>query len=166
MQIEDVFRKLRPIMGPQLDALWREYLVGDPQIRKTIEQTLRIELARRLNEGYENENLLLKPPPGPAAEGEYHVGMIHYGKGAFYPFGLREDEFIQHVGIFGRSGSGKTNLAYLILYSITKAGKPFLIFDWKRNYRDLISSPRFRDMVVFTVGRGIAPFRYNPRGYI
>ena len=40
MQIEDVFRKLRPIMVPQLDALWQEYLVGDPVIRKTIEQTL------------------------------------------------------------------------------------------------------------------------------
>lgn len=162
MQIEDVFRKLRPIMGPQLDALWQEYLVGDPTIRKTIEQTLRVMLAQRLNETFENENVLLKPPPKDLAAGEYPVGMIHYGKGAFYQFGLREDEFIQHIGIFGRSGSGKTNLAYLLLHSLTRTGKPFLIFDWKRNYRDLIGMPRFNDLIIFTVGRDVTPFRFNP----
>ena len=26
MNIEEVFRKLRPIMGSQLDTLWQEYL--------------------------------------------------------------------------------------------------------------------------------------------
>ena len=149
-------------MGPQLDYLWQEYLVGDLQIRKTIEQILRVTLAQRLNESYENENVLLKPPPKDTASGGYPVGMIHYGKGAFYQFGLREDEFIQHIGIFGRSGSGKTNLAYLLLHSLIRTGKPFLIFDWKRNYRDLIFMPRFKDMIIFTVGRDITPFRFNP----
>jgi hypothetical protein len=118
--------------------------------------------AQRLAETFESEQVLLKPPPQDMAAGQYPVGMIHYGKDGFYPFGLREDEFIQHIGIFGRSGSGKTNLAYLLLHGLTKAGKPFLVFDWKRNYRDLISSPTFADLVIFTVGRSVAPFRFNP----
>ena len=63
MNIEEVFRKLRPIMGQQLDALWLEYLVGDVSIRQTIEQTLRVTLAQRLAEGFDSEHVLLKPPP-------------------------------------------------------------------------------------------------------
>jgi hypothetical protein len=162
MNIEEVFRKLRPIMGEQLDVLWQEYLVADTDTRQTVERMLRVMLAQRLAETFESEQVLLKPPPQDMAAGQYPVGMIHYGKDGFYPFGLREDEFIQHIGIFGRSGSGKTNLAYLLLHGLTKAGKPFLVFDWKRNYRDLISSPVFGDLVIFTVGRSVAPFRFNP----
>ena len=33
MNIEEVFRKLRPVMGSQLDMLWQEYLVSDTAIR-------------------------------------------------------------------------------------------------------------------------------------
>ncbi|MFC1783763.1 helicase HerA domain-containing protein [Planctomycetota bacterium] len=162
MNIEEVFTKLRPIMGSQLDTLWLEYLVADPSLRQTIERTLRVTLAQRLAETFEKEQVLLKPPPRDLAEGEYPVGMIHYGKDKFYQFGLREDEFIQHIGIFGRSGSGKTNLAYLLLHGLVKAQKPFLVFDWKRNYRDLISAPEFADLIIFTVGRDVASFRFNP----
>jgi len=162
VNIEEVFRKLRPVMGPQLDALWQEYVVSDTTIRQTIERTLRVTLAQRLAEGFESEQVLLKPPPREHAAGGYPVGLIHYGRDGFYPFGLREPEFIQHIGIFGRSGSGKTNLAYLLLQGLVHAGKPFLVFDWKRNYRDLIPEPAFSDLVVFTVGRDVAPFHFNP----
>ena len=162
MNIEEVFRKLRPIMGRQLDVLWQEYLVADGEVRKAIEQTLRVTLAQRLAETFESEQVLLKPPPQEVADGQYPVGMIHYGKDGFYPFRLREEEFIQHIGIFGRSGSGKTNLAYLLLAGLAKAGKPFLVFDWKRNYRDLVSVPPFADLAIFTVGRNVVPFRFNP----
>ncbi len=162
MNIEEVFRKLRPIMGSQLDMLWQEYLVSDTATRQTIERTLRVALAQRLAETFESEHVLLKPPPRDVVAGDYPVGMIHYGESGFYPFGLREDEFIQHIGIFGRSGSGKTNLAYLLLRELIKAGKPLLVFDWKRNYRDLLRTPGFPNLLVFTVGRDVAPFRFNP----
>jgi len=162
MKIEDVFYKLRPIWGKQLDLLWQEYLVADAPLQRVIEKILRLQLARRLGETFESENLLLKPPPEDLAKGQYPIGTIHYGSNSYYEFGLKEDEFIQHIGIFGRSGCGKTNLAYLILQKLVKADKPFLVFDWKRNYRDLLTRPEFSDMLIFTVGRDISPFRFNP----
>jgi len=63
MNIEEVFRKLRPVMGQQLDMLWQEFLVSDTPTRQTIERTLRVMLAQRLSETYESEHVLLKPPP-------------------------------------------------------------------------------------------------------
>jgi len=107
-------------------------------------------------------NLLREPPPENVAAGEYPLGIIHYGEDKFHPFGLREAEFIQHIAIFGRSGSGKTNVAYLILLNLVRAGKPFLVFDWKRNYRDLLSLPECKGLLVFTVGRNVSPFRFKP----
>jgi len=162
MKIEDVFYKLRPVLGKQIDMLWQEYLVADPPLQKTIEKVLRVQLARQLGETYQSEQVLLKPPPQELATGEYHAGSIHYGSNSYYGFGLQEQEFIQHIGIFGRSGSGKTNLAFLILKGLVQKAKPFLVFDWKRNYRDLLSSPDFKGLLVFTVGRDIVPFRFNP----
>ena len=162
MKIDDVFRKLRPVMGPKLDLLWQEYVISGPEVRQEIERMLRIELARRLNETFESTDILLKPPPAQLAAGEYPAGQIHYARAECHPFGIREDEFIQHIGIFGRSGSGKTNLAYLLALDLIRAGKPFLVFDWKRNYRDLLSLPECRDILVFTVGRRVAPFCFNP----
>ena len=41
MNIEEVFRKLRPVMGEQLDMLWQEYLISDTATRQTIERMLR-----------------------------------------------------------------------------------------------------------------------------
>lgn len=162
MNIDEVFRKLKPAMGDKLDVLWQEYILADQATRQLIEKTLRVMLARRYDEAFDSEQVLLEPPPEELARGEYPLGIIHYGEDKFYPFGLREHEFIQHMGLFGRSGSGKTNVAYLILLNLVRAGKPFLVFDWKRNYRDLLSLSEFKDLLIFTVGRDISGFRFNP----
>jgi hypothetical protein len=66
------------------------------------------------------------------------------------------------MAILGRSGAGKTNIGFLVLKGLKQKNKPFLVFDWKRNYRDLVSLPEFKDIEVYTVGRNIAPFTFNP----
>jgi len=161
VKIEDVFRKLKPLAERDMDILWQEYILADAKVRKNIEAVLRIVLARNLRETFEGREILLEPPPQDLARGEYPLGTVYYGSKPICVFGLREKEWIQHVGIFGRSGSGKTNVAFLVVMNLLRHGKPFMIFDWKRNYRDLLRV--FPDrLLVFTVGRAVSPFYFNP----
>lgn len=60
------------------------------------------------------------------------------------------------------TGTGKTNLAFQILRELKKKHKPFLVFDWKRNYRDLLQLPELKDSLIFTIARKISPFYFNP----
>ncbi|MDD5551320.1 MAG: DUF87 domain-containing protein, partial [Candidatus Omnitrophica bacterium] len=116
---------------------------------------------QQLNETYHEDKIILPPPPKEQASGEYPIGDIEYADKTFYPFGLREDEWVQHLTIFGRSGSGKTNLVFGLVRTFQERKKPFIIFDWKRNYRDLLADSK-NDLLIFTVGRAASPFRFNP----
>jgi Holliday junction resolvase-like predicted endonuclease len=161
MEIEDAFRKLRPILGKEkLEPLWIEYLLY-PEHRKEIEGIVNALKEKHLGEGFEKNKLLLVPPVKEIAQGEYALGTVYYGENPYYPFGLRENEWIQHMGIFGRTGSGKTNVGFLIVKNLLEKNKPFLIFDWKRNYRDLIGYVN-KDILIFTVGRDVSQFCFNP----
>ena len=163
MEVEELCRKLKPVLGTKADALWLAYTTAStPAERQEIAIALNILGSQKLHVSYEPGRVLLPPPPRTAADGPYRFGSVAYNEKGLYPFGLREDEWIQHIGIFGRSGAGKTNLALGIIRSLLAHNKPFLIFDWKRNYRDLITlfpGHRFR---VFTVGRDVAPIQFNP----
>jgi len=162
MEIEETFKKLEPILGKEkLESLWLEYLLY-PDDRREIEGILKALSAKYLEEKFEKKKVLLVPPSTNILQGEYNLGTVCYGERSFGDFGIREDEWIQHVGIFGRTGSGKTNVAFLILKNLVEKKKPFLIFDWKRNYRDLFNCPEGSDLLVFTVGRNVAPFYFNP----
>jgi hypothetical protein len=53
-------------------------------------------------------------------------------------------------------------VGFSILQTLVQHQKPFLVFDWKRNYRDLLTRPEFRHVEVYTIGRNIAPLTFNP----
>ena len=159
--VEELCKRLRPILGSKIDRLWFTYLAEDSNGKREIENILQILNAKILSEAT-SENILLTPPPKEIACGEYPIGMLTYNEKILYPFGLREDELCQHVGIFGRSGAGKTNVGFILIESLLEKGKPILILDWKRNYRDLLAYVKGYDFLVFTVGRNISPFQFNP----
>lgn len=161
-RVKQLCRKLRPVIGTQIDKIWQAYLIEDDKGKGEIEEYLKLLSASVISERLEKDQIFLFPPLKERAAGSYYIGDVLYNKKCLYPFGLREKEFIQHVGIFGRSGAGKTNLGFSIVLELVKKNKPFLIFDWKRNYRDLIALPEFQDILAFTVGRNIAPLRFNP----
>lgn len=160
IEVDEICRKLKPVLGDQIDRLWSLYQAEKPDGRKWIHVTLLKLMEHHLNQTYEEKKLLLPPPPKKMCSCDYELGRICYGENTVLPFGLLEKEWIQHIGIFGRSGSGKTNVGFLIVFALMKKQKPFLIFDWKRNYRDLLT--HCSDILVFTAGRDICPFYFNP----
>ena len=161
-RVRETCAALKPFFGSRIEQLYSAYLAEDEEGKAMIDRYLQILSSTYLATSLDGPNVNLVPPEKKLAEGPYTIGAILYGGKASGSFGLREDEWIQHVGIFGRTGAGKTNLGFLILEQLVKAGKPVLVFDWKRNYRDLLSNPLFKDAKVYTIGRDIAPFTFNP----
>lgn len=158
---EEIFQKLKPILGDKLDALWLEYQLN-PKKRSEVEGFLQLLAAKYLGKPYATKQIFLEPPPPEQSQGEYPFGTVLYGSKEFGSFGLRQHEWIQHVGIFGRTGSGKTNVGFLIAKELLAKGIPILVFDWKRNYRDLLQVTGPGALAVYTVGRNVAPFAFNP----
>jgi hypothetical protein len=160
---EDICVKLRPILGEKVDRLWRAYLVEDTDGKREIEQILNMMYVDNINTDFVSKNIdILAPPPAENVRGDYPIGEITYAGKKLHPFCLREHDWIKHVLIVGASGSGKTNLCFQVLKNFIYKKKPFLVLDWKRNYRDMIKESYGKDVRVYTVGRNIAPFRFNP----
>jgi len=163
MEVEELCRKLKPVIGRKAEALWLAYLSAEKfEEKREIEMTLNLLAARYLNERVDNKRILLTPPPKDIVSGEYTLGSVIYNGKEIYPFGLRESEWVQHVSILGRSGAGKTNTCFNIIKVLLEHKKPFLIFDWKRNYRDILNLYPDHEFLIYTVGRNISPIQFNP----
>jgi hypothetical protein len=160
--VEGLCKKLRPVVGRQVDKLRLAYYFEDAAGKREIEEALRYLYEKMVNSDTEEEPILLVPPSEQLSQGDYFVGRVKYGNNRGYPFCLTGGELIQHLAVFGRTGAGKTNAIIVLIQELLKNKKPFLIFDWKRNYRDLLAEEQSKNILVFTVGRDIAPFRFNP----
>lgn len=154
-EVRALFEKLEPVQGESIRALKLEYQ-ADPSSRPEVEMLLSHIAAQFLGDPP------IGVPPKLRANGSYRLADVMAGDQVWDRFGLNEPEWIQHVGVFGRSGSGKTNACFSVLQRFMEQKKPFLVFDWKRNYRDLLRRQEFSGLKVFSVGRNVAPFGFNP----
>ncbi len=161
MEVRELCRKLKPILGARADQYWLAWLVEDSDGKRELETALQLMAADAFGHDVERLDVHLSAPGPAMAGGPYPIGDVVYADRPLHPFGLREDEWLQHVAVFGRSGAGKTNTLFKILGELLDKGKPFLIFDWKRNYRDLLAVCT-EDIRVYTVGRPIVPLAFNP----
>lgn len=161
MTFEESLKKLAVHIG-QIKALklWRQYQLSDGIGKRELESLIELQLQQKYGEDPLRDENGLQVPPEESAVGPYELGrVLNYDK-VLYPFGVCEDEFIQHMAIFGRSGAGKTNTVALLIKELVRHKKPFLIFDWKRNYRDLLAHDV--PLEVYTVGRPVHPLHFNP----
>ena len=78
-----------------------------------------------------------------------------------HPFGLSRSDLLQGIGIYGRSGSGKTNIVFGLLRQLGQQGIPFLFLDTKRTVRHLLPMLN-RTTNLFTPGRSLSPLSFNP----
>lgn len=163
MDFDDALKHLEPFIGTEKAVrIWRAYQMEDNDGRRDIEAAVQVHVERLLGVTPLSTDQGLSLPKQEQASGQYVIGSVVSGNRQHYPFGVREDEFIQHMAIFGRSGAGKTNTVALILRELARHGRPFMIFDWKRNYRDMLAGPNPLPMEVYTVGRPVHPLRFNP----
>ncbi len=165
----DLFRRLKPLYGKTLDALWLEYQTADPERRREIENVLNIIAMKRLGLGAGEDRLLLEPPSrSVSTSGEYCIGCVSYPGIAPYGVRLRRQDLLRHVFILGPTGTGKSTLIILLLTQFLDDMTPFMVFDFKRNYRCLIDTLWGERVLVLTVGRDVAPVSLNalqpPRG--
>jgi hypothetical protein len=161
-ETEEKIRKLASLDPRGAASSWLFYLSGEGEERELADDLLDVLLHQKLKKDYQKQ-IFLEPAPASDCFGEYALGSVLYPSGKFFSqFGLREAEWIKHVLITGMTGAGKTNLAFQILKEFKRHNKPFMVFDWKRNYRDLLQLPEFQQLRVFSVGRDLMPFRFNP----
>ena len=87
--------------------------------------------------------------------------MVQKGRILSIPFMLSRKSLKKHTFIAGVTGSGKTTTCHRLL---SEAKVPFLVIEpAKTEYRTLIKSKDYDDVIVFTLGNEtVAPFRINP----
>ena len=160
--VKELCRKLKPVLGKKIDRLWRAYLAeSDMSGRADIENTLELLAAKHLNSNYEFDRSPFPPPPRAfASAGDLELGAISYADKKLYPFCFKSNRLKEHILVAGRSGSGKTNLVFMLMDGMMQKKINVLALDWKRGYRDLKSL--YPELKVYTVGRDIAPLRFNP----
>jgi hypothetical protein len=155
--VEELLRQLAPLRPSDVERWQRLLAYADEKSRRLLEWQVRKAADEVL--GREPGHLLSCPPPA-VAMGQMELGSLVYHR-ELWPFALREAELLQHMGVYGRSGAGKTNLTFQLLKELQARHIPFVLFDWKRNARDLI--PQLHGMVdLFTPGRSLLPFNFNP----
>jgi hypothetical protein len=166
-EVEKVCKKLKPILGRKAEKLWYMYLAEDEKGRKDLALDIEIMAEKMLKKhALEGQVILLEPPSINDSSGLFLVGDVIYNNQSLHQLFLRPKDMIKQVGIFAVTGEGKTNLAFLLALQLLKSKIPFLVIDWKRSWRNLLSLqdqfPELKDVQVYTVGRDIAPFLWNP----
>ncbi|MCD6226719.1 MAG: DUF87 domain-containing protein [Candidatus Aenigmarchaeota archaeon] len=166
MYVLDEIDRLRPIIGDEkVASLKSAFLLEDETGRKRIIEIIDAIKALIMERDDFKDTLLITPPEETISlSGNIEIGTVLYGKRPMYPYTLNEDALLTHIGIFGSSGYGKTNLIYWLVNELNKKEIPIIIFDFsKRNYRDLLTIPELKDKIqIYTVGRLVSPFRFNP----
>ena len=116
-------------------------------------------MSAQLRPAFHHKTLLSLPPEKTAA-GAIDLGTILYDQEK-WPFGITQTEMLQNTAILGRSGAGKTNVAFHILKQLVDRKVPFLFLDWKWTVRHL--APHLDGRVdLYTPGRSLLQFPFNP----
>jgi Helicase HerA, central domain len=157
---QSLLAKLRPVIGEMADTLWLTALL-DPARQQDMHAVAQALSAEVLGESYIERHILLEPPPRDNVSGEYPLGTVIYADKPVCRLGLREHDFPQHIAVLGRSGAGKTNVGYLLVWNLLRKQKPFLILDWRGNYTHFLHRPEGKNIQLFTLGESES-LSFNP----
>jgi len=156
--IKGTLQKLKPFIGKKADSLWVRYSTGDRDQKQEWTQVINL-LAEKHKINPIEDDIVLPPPKKEELNGEISIGNTQYLNQTSQEFKLNLSELTRHIGIFGSTGTGKTTLAKNILRGLIKRNIPFIVFDWEKNYRDLIKENS--QVKIFTIGTDTSPFYFN-----
>lgn len=158
MDIEKIADKLEPLMPEKVQTWLRVRDTANPDLKSLIDKQI-VATAQKLLGDY-RKKMLLSLPPEHLSKGSIALGTVLY-ETQKWPFGISSKELLQNLAIFGRSGAGKTNVAFGILEQLDAKGIPWLFLDWKRTARHLL--PRLKGKVnIYTPGRSLSRLAFNP----
>jgi len=138
--------------------IWVRYTTADKFESRKWEQMVNL-LAEKYKINPIEEEIVLPPPDEITAKGDIKIGRTSYLNHPSHEFGINSYELTRHVGIFGSTGSGKTTLSKNILRELIRNKIPFIVFDWEKNYRDLVQ--KNENVKIFTIGADASPFYFN-----
>lgn len=84
-------------------------------------------------------------------DGAFRIGMDPDGR----PIGLTREQLNEHLLLVGMTGSGKTTFFYNMMDRCVAAELPFMVFDFKNDYRHLADQ---QDLLVINW----RDFKFNP----
>ena len=151
-RIDEKIRILEPVLGSaKANQLRLMYLMEDDfKEKKILENQLDLLVARLVNKSAAKE-IILPPPIGNLQQGTINIGAAVYAGTTGKPVNLNLSQVNRHIGLFGATGSGKTNLALRLIRKLHKQGIPILVIDWEQSYRNLLKD--IPDLEIYTVGR-------------
>ena len=157
-EVKSKLRQLKPFIGEKADRIWVRYTTGDKFESRQWEQMVNL-LAEKYKINSIEEEIILPPPDRETAKGDIQIGRTSYLNKPAHEFGINFYELTRHVGIFGSTGSGKTTLTKNTLRELIHNKIPFIVFDWEKNYRDLVGE--YKNVKIFTIGADTSPFYFN-----
>ncbi|WP_369611499.1 ATP-binding protein [Sulfurisphaera javensis] len=83
--------------------------------------------------------------------GDYDIELGNILESSEIPIGIRSNDVFRHVGIFGSTGSGKSNTAALLSMELKKKGFDVIILDWHGEYKNLLRDFNVYDSQNFLV---------------
>ena len=150
--LDEKIRILEPVLGAaKANQLRFMYLMEDDyKEKKILENQLDLLIAKFVHKSSAKE-IILPPPARNLQQGTINIGSAVYAGKNVSPVNLSISQINRHVGLFGATGSGKTNIALRIIRKLHRQGIPVLVIDWEQSYRNLLKD--IPDLEIYTVGR-------------
>ena len=81
VRVQELCRKLKPVLGTKIDRLWLAYLAqSDADGKSDVWQTLELLAAKHLGQDYQPDRSPFPPPKRDFAEsGDIELGQLTYG---------------------------------------------------------------------------------------
>ena len=99
-EIEEICKKLKPVIGDKADKLWYMYLAEDDKGRKALALDIEIIAEKVLKKDpLTKQDILLSPPSLDNSLGSFLLGDVVYNHKKLHSLYLRPDDFIKQIAL-------------------------------------------------------------------